>query len=33
MPIGVDVGARLPDEIAVAIAAEMIAWRRKPKSA
>ncbi len=32
MPIGVDVGARLPDEIAVAIAAEMIAWRRKPKS-
>ena len=32
MPIGVDVGARLPDEIAVAIAAEMIAWRRKPKT-
>jgi xanthine dehydrogenase accessory factor len=32
MPIGVDVGARLPDEIAVSIAAEMIAWRRKPKS-
>jgi xanthine dehydrogenase accessory factor len=28
MPLGVDVGARLPDEIAVAIAAEMIAWRR-----
>jgi xanthine dehydrogenase accessory factor len=32
MPIGADVGARLPDEIAVAIAAEMIAWRRAPKS-
>jgi xanthine dehydrogenase accessory factor len=31
MPIGVDVGARLPDEIAVAIAAEMIAWRREPR--
>jgi xanthine dehydrogenase accessory factor len=30
MPIGVDVGARLPEEIAVAIAAEMIAWRRAP---
>ncbi len=29
MPMGVDVGARLPDEIAVAIAAEMVAWRRK----
>ena len=28
MPLGVDVGARLPDEIAVAIAAEMVAWRR-----
>ncbi|MGO8999030.1 MAG: XdhC family protein [Polyangiaceae bacterium] len=33
MPIGVDVGARLPDEIAVAIAAEMIAWRRAPGAA
>jgi xanthine dehydrogenase accessory factor len=31
MPIGVDIGARLPDEIAVAIAAEMIAWRRAPR--
>lgn len=30
MPIGVAVGARLPDEIAVAIAAEMVAWRRRP---
>jgi len=28
MPIGVHVGARLPDEIAVAIAAELIAWRK-----
>ena len=28
MPIGVHVGARLPEEIAVAIAAEMVAWRR-----
>ena len=28
MPVGVSVGARLPDEIAVAIAAEMVAWRR-----
>jgi xanthine dehydrogenase accessory factor len=32
MPIGVDVGARLPEEIAVAIAAEMIAWRRAPRA-
>jgi xanthine dehydrogenase accessory factor len=29
MPLGVDVGARLPDEIAVAIAAEMVGWRRR----
>jgi xanthine dehydrogenase accessory factor len=29
MPLGVSVGARLPDEIAVAIAAEMVAWRRQ----
>jgi xanthine dehydrogenase accessory factor len=28
MPLGVDVGARTPEEIAVAIAAELIAWRR-----
>lgn len=31
MPIGLAVGARLPDEIAVAIAAEMVAWRRGTK--
>jgi len=31
MPIGLAVGARLPDEIAVAIAAEMVAWRRGHK--
>jgi xanthine dehydrogenase accessory factor len=28
MPLGVHVGARLPEEIAVAVAAEMVAWRR-----
>ena len=28
MPLGVEVGARLPEEIAVSIAAEMVAWRR-----
>ena len=30
MPIGVSIGARTPDEIAVSIAAELIAWRRLP---
>jgi xanthine dehydrogenase accessory factor len=29
MPLGVSIGARLPDEIAVAIATELIAWKRK----
>ncbi|MDB4993058.1 MAG: Xanthine and dehydrogenase maturation factor, XdhC/CoxF family [Myxococcaceae bacterium] len=29
MPIGASIGARLPDEIAVAIAAEMVAWRKR----
>ncbi|MGH7329561.1 MAG: XdhC family protein [Polyangiaceae bacterium] len=32
MPIGVDIGARLPHEIAVSIAAELVAWRRAPKN-
>lgn len=30
MPFGVDIGARTPDEIAVAIAAELVRWRRTP---
>ncbi|MGD0525783.1 MAG: XdhC family protein [Polyangiaceae bacterium] len=28
MPLGVSVGARLPDEIAASVAAELIGWRR-----
>jgi xanthine dehydrogenase accessory factor len=33
MPIGIDIGARLPDEIAVAIAGELVAWRRAVEEA
>ncbi|MBX3191956.1 MAG: xanthine dehydrogenase accessory protein XdhC [Labilithrix sp.] len=29
MPVGADIGARLPDEIAVAIAAELVAWKKR----
>jgi xanthine dehydrogenase accessory factor len=29
MPLGVDIGARLPDELALSIAAELVAWRRR----
>lgn len=31
MPLGVDIGARSPEEIAVAIAAELIGWRKSPR--
>jgi xanthine dehydrogenase accessory factor len=33
MPIGIDIGARVPDEIAVAIAGELVAWRRAAEEA
>ena len=29
MPLGVSIGARLPDEIAISIAGELVAWRRR----
>jgi xanthine dehydrogenase accessory factor len=28
MPLGISIGARLPDEIAVAVAAELVTWKR-----
>jgi xanthine dehydrogenase accessory factor len=31
MPLGVEIGARSPDEIAVSIAAELVAWRKRPR--
>ena len=31
MPLGVDIGARLPDEIAVAVAAELVGWRKRAR--
>ena len=31
MPLGLSIGARLPDEIAVAAAAELVEWRRNGK--
>jgi xanthine dehydrogenase accessory factor len=33
MPLGVEIGARSPDEIAVSIAAELVAWRKRPRKA
>ena len=29
MPLGIEIGARLPDEIAVSVAAELVAWRKR----
>ncbi len=28
MPVGIEIGARLPEEIAISISAELVAWRR-----
>ncbi len=33
MPLGIEIGARLPDEIAVAVAAELVSWRKRPRPA
>jgi xanthine dehydrogenase accessory factor len=32
MPLGIDIGARLPDEIAISIVSELIAWRQRSES-
>ena len=31
MPLGVEIGARSPDEIAVSIAAELVGWKKRPR--
>jgi xanthine dehydrogenase accessory factor len=33
MPLGIAIGARLPDELAVSIVSELIAWRHKQRTA
>ena len=32
MPVGMAIGARLPDEIAIAIAAELVTWKRSART-
>jgi xanthine dehydrogenase accessory factor len=32
MPLGIDIGARLPDEIAVSVVSELIAWRHEQQT-